>query len=252
VITLTRGGTGAHATLRAVPGADHMKDFWDARARENAEYFVDNRLDYNAGDEAFFWEQGVKDLDTMLGSVGARLRPEDVVLDIGVGVGRLSRALAPRVATVTGIDVSAEMIERARGNLEGLGVELLVGDGVSLAPLPDASFDAVVSLVVFQHIPDPQITLGYVREIGRVLRPGGWAAFQVSNDPEIHSKDYPMPSRIKQLLGRAPKGQDDPAWRGSAVDLADLRAAAADGGMTVAQLSGEGTQYCIARCVKEG
>lgn len=227
-----------------------MRDFWDARARENAEYFVDNRLDYNAGDEDFFWEQGVKDLDTMLGSVHAELRPEDVVLDIGVGVGRLSRALAPRVAKVTGIDVSAEMIERARGNLEGHDVDLLVGDGVSLQPLADGSFTAVVSLVVFQHIPDPQVTLGYIREIGRVLAPGGWAAFQVSDDPEIHTKDYPMPSRIKQLLGRAPKGQDDPAWRGSAVPLDAVRAAAADGGMTVAEVSGAGTQYCIVRCEK--
>ena len=36
-------------------GAAHMAEFWDARARENANYFVDNRLDYNAGDEAAFW-----------------------------------------------------------------------------------------------------------------------------------------------------------------------------------------------------
>jgi SAM-dependent methyltransferase len=233
-----------------MPDTRHMKDFWDARARENAEYFVDNRLDYNDGDQEFFWEYGRKDLSEMLASVAAQLQPSDDVLDIGVGVGRLSRALVEQVAHVTGIDVSAEMIERAKQNLAGHDVRLIVGDGSSLQPLTDASFDAVVSLVVFQHIPDPQITLGYVREIGRVLKPGGWAAFQVSNDPEIHSKDYPRPSLLKRLIGRAPKGQDDPAWRGSAVELEALRAAAADGGMTVAQTTGEGTQYCIVRCVK--
>ncbi len=227
-----------------------MKDFWDARARENAEFFVDNRLDYNDGDEAYFWEQGSKDLERMLASVDAPpLRATDAVLDIGVGVGRLSKALAPRVGRVTGIDVSREMIERAEKNLSGFDVELVVGDGTSLAPLPDAHFDVVISLVVFQHIPDPAVTLGYIREIGRVLKPGGWAAFQVSNDPTIHTADYPQPSRLKQLLGRAPKGQDDPAWRGSAVDLADVATAAADGGMTVAATAGEGTQYCIVRTV---
>ena len=48
------------------------------------------------------------------------------------------------------------------------------------------SVDGCFSHVVFQHIPDPPITLNYVREMGRVLRPGGWALFQVSNDPTIH------------------------------------------------------------------
>ncbi|HEX6389302.1 MAG TPA: methyltransferase domain-containing protein [Solirubrobacteraceae bacterium] len=250
-MTLTRGGTARRVPFAAVPDAEHMKDFWDARARENAEYFVDNRLDYNAGDERFFWEQGAKDLDGMLASVGApALRATDDVLDIGVGVGRLSRALAPRVGSLTGIDVSREMIARAAENLAEHDVRLIVGDGVSLAPLGDAELDVVVSLVVFQHIPDPQITLGYIREIGRVLRPGGWAVFQVSDDPDVHTRDYPRPSLLQRLLRRAPRGTDDPAWRGSAVSLDDVRAAAADGGMTVAAVSGEGTQYCIVRCTK--
>jgi SAM-dependent methyltransferase len=225
-----------------------MKDFWDARARENAEYFVDNRLDYNHGDEAFFWEQGAKDLDRMLELVGARVQPSDHVLDVGCGVGRLTRALAPRAARVTGLDISPEMVARARENLEGHdNVVVEVGDGISLRPLGDGSVDVVISIVVFQHIPDPRITLGYVEDMGRVLRPGGWAAFQVSNDPVVHSRDYPQPSRLKKLLGRAPKGQDDPAWRGSAVSLDDLRAAIDRGGMTLEAITGEGTQYCIVR-----
>ena len=65
--------------------------------------------------------------------------------DIGVELGR---GISDRVRAVTGIDVSTEMIERARRNLEGTGAQLHVGDGVSLQPLPDAGFDAVVSLVV--------------------------------------------------------------------------------------------------------
>jgi SAM-dependent methyltransferase len=228
-----------------------MAQFWDERARENAEYFVDNRLDYKHGDEKFFWEQGEKDLDRMLESVGAQLGPGDAVLDLGCGVGRLTRVLAGRVSTVQGIDVSAEMIERAKANLaERDNVAFHVGDGTSLQPVADASVDTVISLVVFQHIPDPQVTLGYVREIGRVLRPGGWTAFQVSNDPTIHTRDYPKPSLKDRLLGRAPKGQDDPAWRGSAVSLDELRAAAADGGLEIRETVGEGTQYCIVRAVK--
>jgi SAM-dependent methyltransferase len=235
--------------FRAMPSdAGHMQRFWDARAKENAKYYVDNRLDYNHADDKWFWDQGEKDLDTLLEAVGASLAAEDRVLDIGCGVGRLTRVAAARAAHATGIDISAEMVDQAKVNLAGVdNVALVVGDGTSLRPLPDAAFSAVISLVVFQHIPDPQVTLGYVREIGRVLQPGGWAAFQVSNDPDVHARDYPKPSLLQRLVGRAPKGQDDPAWRGSAVALEDLRAAAADGGMDLEQVVGEGTQYCLVR-----
>lgn len=230
--------------------AAHMARFWDARARENANYFVDNRLDYNAGDEEAFWREGVADLERTLAAVGAELTPDDVVLDVGCGVGRLTRALVNRVAHVHGIDVSAEMLARAEENLAGAAnVTFHHGDGTSLAPLPDASVSAVVSLVVFQHIPDPTVTLGYVGEIGRVLRPGGWAAFHVSNDPAVHAREHPR-SRLRVALGRAPKGQDDPAWRGSAVSLAALEQAVTDGGMELAARVGEGTQYLVARTVR--
>lgn len=230
--------------------AAHMAQFWDARARENANYFVDNRLDYNAGDEAAFWREGEAALDRMLDSVGAVIAATDVVLDVGCGVGRLTRVAAARAAHVHGIDVSAEMLARARENLaESPNVTLHLGDGTSLAPIAGASVDAVVSLVVFQHIPDPTVTLGYVRDIGRVLRPGGWAAFHVSNDPGVHTRVHPR-SVVKAALGRAPKGQDDPAWRGSAVTLEALDAAVADGGMELVERVGEGTQFLIARTVR--
>ncbi len=143
------------------------------------------------------------------------------------------------------------MLERARQHLGGLdNVELILGDGVSLAPIEDASADACISHVVFQHIPDPEITLGYVREIGRVLRPGGWAAFQISNDPAIHRRRDGIEGlgiRWRALRGRGPRGQADPAWLGSYVELDALRDAAADGGMAVEAISGEGTQLCFVR-----
>lgn len=227
--------------------ADHMARFWDARAREDANYFVDNRLQYGAGDDAWFWAQGEKDLAQMLELLEVTPSPTDTVLDVGCGVGRLLKAITPQVAASVGIDVSAEMIERARTNLSGLPVTLHHGDGTSLQPVPDASVDGVISLVVFQHIPDPQITLGYLRDVGRVLKPGGWAALHVSGDPAIHTAEYKMPSKLKQLVRRAPRGQDDPAWRGSAVTIPQVRAAAADGGCTLEHVFGEGTQFCLVR-----
>jgi SAM-dependent methyltransferase len=120
-------------------------------------------------------------------------------------------------------------------------VSWVLGDGTTLDAVDPGSIDLVVSHVVFQHIPDPAVTLGYVREIGRVLRTGGWAVFQVSNDPSIHK---PQPVGMLGRIGK-PKGREDPAWVGSAVELGDLRQAVADGGMTIEKITGEGTQFCL-------
>jgi SAM-dependent methyltransferase len=231
-----------------------MRDFWDARAQEDAWFFVDDRLEYGAPDVERFWADGERILDVLLSAAGAELHAGDEVVDVGCGLGRLSRAVAGRVAKVRAIDISPQMLAQAREhNAHVENIEWILGDGTSLHPIADASADAITSHVVFQHIPDPQVTLGYVRDMGRVLRPGGWAAFQISNDPRVHQGLGGLSGlrrRAAALVGRAPKGQDDPAWLGSAIDLDELRAAAADGGLTVDRVENPGTQFCLVRLSK--
>jgi SAM-dependent methyltransferase len=231
-----------------------MRSFWDRRARENPYYFIDNRLRYESPDRERFWADGERALVTILDDLGLQLRPGDVVVEIGCGIGRMTRAIAARVDRVIALDVSEEMLARAREHNPGLAnVEWMLGDGVSLREIADGSVDACISFVVLQHIPDPKITLGYVREMGRVLRPGGWAAFQVSNDPEVHRPGTHAPLRARAastaraLLGRAPRGRSAPEWLGSAIELDSLDRAAADGGCRVERLAGEGTQFCLVR-----
>jgi len=225
-----------------------MGAFWDRRAEEDAFFFVDNRLSYRHPDLDRFWADGERDLDLLLAAVGAQLEPTDTVLEIGCGVGRLTRVLSSRAMAVKALDVSSRMLEHAQEHNQRLGnVEWVLGDGTSLASIETGSIDACISHVVFQHIPDPAITLRYVVEIGRVLRPGGWAAFQVSNDPRVHTR-RPLRTRIRLAVGaatgRAPHGQEDPRWRGSMVELDELRAAAAQGSMDLERVVGEGTQMC--------
>lgn len=230
-----------------------MGRFWDARAREDPFYFVDNRLRYGAPDVERFWREGAADFDRLLAAVDASLRPEDRVLEIGCGVGRLTRAIAARVAAVQALDVSEEMLRRARElNPHLRNVDWIRGNGRDLSPIGDASVDVCLSHVVFQHIPDVDVILGYVREIGRVLRPGGWAAFQVSNDPELHRRAGALRERIRSLAGGGPKGLGNPSWVGTAVELADVERAARDGGLTVDRVAGEGTQFCIVRVRRPG
>ena len=225
-----------------------MKEFWDSRADEDAFYFVDNQLRYREPDQERFWANGRTALDRILGWLGVSIEADDDVVEVGCGLGRITRVLAERGATVRAIDISERMLAQARDLNSGLdNVTWLLGDGTTLAAVEDVSADVCFSDVVFQHIPDPAITLGYVREMGRVLRPGGWAAFQISNDPDLHRR-RPLHQRlatgVRAAVGRGPRGQSDPAWLGSPIKLEELGRAAAEGGLTVERTVGEGTQFC--------
>lgn len=224
-----------------------MQRFWDERARENALYFVDNTLDYRSPDAERFWREGERVVETILETLGVRIEPEQEIVEIGCGVGRLTRALAARARRVCALDVSEEMLARAReASPELSNVEWLHGNGTTLTGVPDAAADGCFSHVVFQHIPDPAITLGYIREMGRVLRSGGFAAFHVSNDPGVHRPRgrSGLAQRLLERLGRAPRGRDNAAWLGSAVDLDDLRRTADQAGMDVERVENAGTQFC--------
>jgi ubiquinone/menaquinone biosynthesis C-methylase UbiE len=230
-----------------------MGHFWDKRAREDAMFFVDDREPYGNADEERFWEQGERDLDHVLGKLGARIEEGDAVVDLGCGVGRLTRVIAQRADEVYALDVSKEMLAQARQHNAHLdNVEWVQGDGTTLQPIPDQAADAVISHVVFQHIPDPKITYGYVAEIGRVLRPGGWAAFQVSDDPAIHQATQSLGEKAKAAVGRAPKGQDEPEWLGSAIDMDELEATANKAHLKFKHVEGEGTQFCLILARRHG
>ena len=238
------------ATVRSSAVADAgMREFWDARAEENAYYFIDNRLDYRDPDWDAFWTGGREALDKVIELLGVEIAPTDSIVEIGCGLGRITRGLAERGAEVRALDVSERMLDRARTLNADLGnVEWVLGDGRTLAPIETGSADVCHSFVVFQHLPDPAMTLAYVREMGRVLRPDGIAFFQVSNAPAVHRK----PGRIRRALraagswlGSGPGGQSHPAWLGSPTDLGDLEPAAAQSGMRVERLVGAGTPFCF-------
>jgi len=103
------------------------------------------------------------------------LMPGETVLDLGSGAGFDAFLAARHVADtgrVIGVDMTPEMIEKARANaVEGgfTNVEFRLGRLESL-PLEDSSVDAVTSNCVINLVPDKSVVF---REVARVLRPGG-------------------------------------------------------------------------------
>lgn len=100
------------------------------------------------------------------------LQPGDQVLEVGVGTG-LSLPLYPNNVKVTGIDVSREMLDKARLRSEHAGLKqveaLLEMDGEEMR-FADNTFDKVVAMYVVTVVPNP---LQLVEEMRRVCKPGG-------------------------------------------------------------------------------
>ncbi len=91
------------------------------------------------------------------------------VLDGGMGPGRLCAELDRRGWRVSGVDLSIHMVDLARNRVPGAR-ERLVQGSLDALPFADGSFDAVAAMGVLEYLDDPRAAL---RELGRVLRPGG-------------------------------------------------------------------------------
>jgi ubiquinone/menaquinone biosynthesis C-methylase UbiE len=161
-----------------------MRSDWNGRAKENAQYYVQNEKEQ--WDRREFFRSGeisvANDVMTDMAAIcGGRRSPLDLrMLEIGCGVGRMTRMLARIFGHVTGVDISEEMIRQARENTADLeNVDLLVGDGCTLAGLPDDGYDFAYSFIVFQHIPAYSVMASYCQEVYRVLKSRGLFKFQV-------------------------------------------------------------------------
>lgn len=93
--------------------------------------------------------------------------------EVACGPGLISRAMAPRVGSVQGLDLTPAMIDKARAEAGAAGVENVsfeVGDATGLDLAPD-SFDGAITRFSLHHIPAPVRVL---EEMRRIVKPGGW------------------------------------------------------------------------------
>lgn len=138
------------------------------------------------------------------------------VLDIGCGTATFADDLLERSEAYCGIDLSPAMIERGRARLESHPLasrcSLSVGDAEALA-FPDSSFDAVVALGLLEYLPSYERAL---REICRVLRPGGTAVLAVPNRDSAYRRCRRAADAarraVKALLGKSSRASEGFHW----------------------------------------
>jgi SAM-dependent methyltransferase len=140
---------------------------WPGRSRSDAQPWTDDEF-YAVG--ALDWE----DFSAQWLQYGV---DRTSCLEIGCGTGRITRQLAEFFGTVHALDVSDEMIAYARPRVAG-DVTFMVTDGSSI-PLPDMAVASVFSSLVFQHFEGVSDAEAYLREIHRVLKPGGSMMIQL-------------------------------------------------------------------------
>jgi ubiquinone/menaquinone biosynthesis C-methylase UbiE len=204
---------------------DQMRAEWNERAREDANYFVAfGRREQD--DEEFFSTAAdlVRELETELKRLPDTPRDERRALEIGCGPGRLLRPMSRHFAEIHGIDVSDEMIAKARGKLRNTPNAFPHhASGSDLSLFPDNHFDFVYSYAVFQHIPSSDVVFSYLRETVRVLRPGGVARLHINGLPKT-SKSYTT-------------------WEGVRIGSGEVHAFARQHNIRLLSLTGAGTQY---------
>ena len=226
-----------------------MRAYWDRAAEQNALWYVDTSLSFEDPDVERFLATGESIVAEAVDDAPVRPERTAVALEIGCGLGRVCAALARRFDRVIGVDISAEMLHRARALVVDERVELVQGDGATLDGVGDASTDVVLSFTVFQHIPDDRIIGSYLREAGRVLRPGGILVFQWNNTPGAwrwRVRRAWLSALQRSGLRPERHQRHAPEFLGTRVSLRRIERMLRDGGLALVATKNRGNLYAWA------
>jgi SAM-dependent methyltransferase len=208
---------------------EHMRADWNRRAREDAHFYVAFGRKSQAEQEFL---AGAAEVMSALEPEVSRLPPSSSdgrrALEIGCGPGRLMRPMSHHFGELHGVDISDEMIRLAGEQLKDIPhAHVHVTPDSSLGMFADQFFDFVYSYIVFQHIPNRDVVLNYLREARRVLKPGGIMRFQLRGTPPVDSEMQ----------------RESTTWTGCHFGGDEVAAFAREHALQLVALSGPETQY---------
>jgi ubiquinone/menaquinone biosynthesis C-methylase UbiE len=197
-----------------VPAPDlaaHRRE-WEAIASLDPHWAVlsDPEHKFGGWDDQAFFATGEREVAERLG-VGSGLGlPEahETALDFGCGVGRTARALGRRFGECVGVDISEQMVSRARQlNASEASCRFVFNTRPDLSLFGDRSFDLAYSSIVLQHMPSAEQAALYLRELVRLLRDGGLLVFQLPSTAPLSVRLQPRRNlyRLLRRLGVSPR-----------------------------------------------
>lgn len=132
----------------------------------------------NEADPEAFERAGRQDAERL----APLIDPGAVVMDLGCGIGRVARYVAPRCRTLWAVDASEVMLAHARRRLADAGgdVRFARSAGTSVPALPDDAVDLAYSLLTLQHL-EREDAFALLRDLRRIVRPGGRAYLTFPN-----------------------------------------------------------------------
>ena len=202
------------------------RDFWNGHARRDPLWAIlsDPAKTGRRWQIGPFLETGRREISLLMYQLRALdlTPPRAAALDFGCGVGRLTQPLADYFERVVGVDISAEMIRLADLlNAHPGRVRYVCNDRPDLSVFEDGAFSLMYSNVVLQHI-EPALSVGYLRDLFRVVASGGVLVFQ-------------LPSHLNaaDARDRGPSPMPEPAYRAT-VRVLSVAGASAEPGETLA------------------
>jgi ubiquinone/menaquinone biosynthesis C-methylase UbiE len=128
--------------------------------------------------ESFFEESGREAAQPILALLSGG---EDVVLDLGAGIGRIAEHVAPHCGQLWLADISTEMLGLAKERLADFdNLHYVRTEPNSIPSISDESIDLVYSVLVLQHL-EREDAFGMLRDVRRILRRNGTAYFTFPN-----------------------------------------------------------------------
>lgn len=161
-----------------------LKNNWESLAERDALFAIltDHRRVGGKWDVDEFMATGEAETETVMHHLASVHRIPDYAgkaLDFGCGVGRVTQALAWRFTSCVGMDISQQMIDKAKSLNRYAHCRYVVNSAGQL-PFADSSFAFIYSNIVLQHVPR-RFATAYLREFVRVLVPGGILIFGVQD-----------------------------------------------------------------------